>query len=51
MDINNKQCETCYYYRIFGDESYNLPKVCTYELEPDYDEEGFIIDAPPCERD
>lgn len=51
MDIHSKDCENCYYFRTFGDTHDNIPKDCTYELEPDYDEEGYIIDAPPCERD
>lgn len=51
MDIHSKDCENCYYFRTFGDTHDNIPKDCTYEIEPDYDAEGYIIDAPPCERD
>ena len=47
---HSKDCENCYYFRDFGDESDNLKKDCTYELEPDYDKDGFKIDEPPCDR-
>lgn len=51
MDISSKDCKNCYYFRVFGDTHDNISKDCTYELEPDEDEEGFIINEPPCERD
>lgn len=47
---HSKECENCHYFRAYGDTHDNIPKDCTYELEPDYDRDGFKIDAPPCDR-
>ena len=51
MKINSKDCENCIYFGRMSDATESVPKDCMYALDPDEDEEGYIIDEPTCERE
>ena len=47
---NKKDCENCFYYGRMSDAPESVKKDCMYAMDHDEDEEGFIINEPPCER-
>lgn len=50
-EMRKEKCSSCSFYGRPGDAPESAPLDCLYKpTEDDVDDEGFVIQEPPCER-
>lgn len=51
-EMRKEKCSSCTFYGRPGDAPESAPLDCLYKpTEDDVDDEGFVIQEPPCERE
>ena len=51
MKKDSEFCTKCSLYGRVADAPTTVKEDCLYHLDPDLDNNGNIIDTPPCERE